>query len=331
MPFGWWREPALGGYDIFIMRMNDRLTALRLFQRIAHAGSFSRAGRDMGMSQPSVSRIITALENDLGATLFRRTTRAVTLTEAGADYLARVEAILTALDEADHLVGGSGAVRGVLRVAVSSSFGVREVIPRLPDFLDRHPELRVDLLVSDVRQDLIAIGADLALRFGALPDSTARARRIGRSPRILTASPGYLQRRGSPVRPGDLADHDVIVGPGSAGPEAWSFADGGRRVSIAVAGRLRVAANEAAVAAAVAGLGITSTSIWGCGAELADGRLVRVLADWDAGSIDLHAVFPGGQPPRPAARAFVDFLATAIPAPSPAAPVEGVLDQVPLK
>src|ERR1700742_2341995 len=123
--------------------MNDRLTALRLFSRAGRIGNFSSAGRELGLSQPSASRLIAALEEEIGATLFNRTTRAVTLTEAGTAYLRRVEAILAALDEADHEARGTGELRGVLRVGTSSSFVLREIIPRLPAFMKQHPALKI--------------------------------------------------------------------------------------------------------------------------------------------------------------------------------------------
>src|SRR6266436_2480127 len=159
--------------------MSDRLFALRLFARIAHTGSFSRAGRELDLSQPSASRIAAELEREVGAALLTRTTRGVTLTEAGADYLARIEPLLTALDEADHAARGTGELRGTLRVALSMGFGMREVIPRLPAFMQRHPGLRIDLLMSDQRQDLVNEGIDVALRWGELTDSSATARRLG--------------------------------------------------------------------------------------------------------------------------------------------------------
>jgi len=292
--------------------MNDRLTALRLFQRVARTGSFSGVAREHGLSQPSVSRIIAQLEHDVGATLFARTTRAVTLTDAGGDYLARIEPILAALDEADQAARGTGELRGLLRVALSSSFGKREVVPHLPDFLDRHPGLRIELVGSDARHDVVVEGVDVALRLGALPDSAARARRLGAAPRVLTASPDYLARHGMPATPTELARHAVIVGPGGGGASRLTFVRDGRQLSVAVEGRVTVAANETAVAVAVAGLGIVATSAWGCGSELAEGRLVRVLADWDAGSIALNALFPDARPPGPAARAFVDWFASVL-------------------
>src|ERR1700761_6804651 len=150
--------------------MNDRFLSLQLFIRVARTGSFSVAGRDVGLSQPSASRIVAALEKDVGVALFTRTTRGVTLTEAGSDYLVRAEAILAALEEADHAARGTGELRGVLRIALSTSFAVRTILPRLAPFADRHPALRVEFIMNDERQDLIGEGIDVALRIGSLPD-----------------------------------------------------------------------------------------------------------------------------------------------------------------
>ena len=292
--------------------MSDRLFALRLFARVAHTGSFSRAARELGLSQPSASRISAELEREVGAALLTRTTRGVALTEAGADYLARIEPLLTALEEADHAARGTGELRGTLRVAVSVNFGVREVIPRLPDFMQRHPALRVDLLMDDRRQDLVNDGIDVALRFGALTDSNATARRLGASPRLLAASPAYLARAGSPDTPESLVNHEVIVGPLGVG-SSWSFQRNGRTTSVRVEGRLTTSANLAATAAAVAGLGIVSTGLWNCRPELASGALVQVLAEWQLKPIELHAVFTAGRAAKPSARAFANYLASAFP------------------
>jgi DNA-binding transcriptional LysR family regulator len=291
--------------------MSDRLSALRLFARVARRGNFSRAGKDLGLSQASVSRIVATLEREIGAALLTRTTRAVTLTEAGADYLARIEPILAALEEADQAARGGGALRGILRVALSTSFGAREVVPRLPPFLERHPSLRLNLLMSDQRHELVQEGVDIAIRLGALTDSTATARLIGSARRVLVASPSYVMRAGTPKTPADLASHALIIGP--PGPsEAWTFQRDGRTVSIRAEGRLNVTANEGAVAAAVAGLGITSTSSWGSLVELKRGGLVEVLKDWTRQPVEAHAVFPAGRAAKPAARALADYLAQAL-------------------
>jgi len=290
--------------------MNDRFQALQLFVRVAHMGSFSAAARELGVSQPSASRTVAALERELGAALLVRTTRAVTLTEAGRDYLARIEPILAALDEADQAARGDGDLRGLLRIGVGSSFAVREVAPRLGAFLAPHRHLKIHLAVSDARQDLLAEGVDVALRLGDLPSSTLIARRLGEAPRLVVAAPTYLAKAPPLTAPGDLAAHAVILGPGGAG--ALTFERAGARASVRIDGPLSTGANEAAVAAAVAGLGLTVTSLWGCRAELERGQLVRVLADWSAGVVVAHAVFPATTVPKPSARAFADYLARAL-------------------
>ncbi|MBA4047546.1 MAG: LysR family transcriptional regulator [Sphingomonas sp.] len=295
--------------------MNDRLQALRVFQRVARLGSFSRAGRERGLSQPSVSRIISDLEAALGATLFLRTTRAVALTEAGLAYLTQIEPLLAALDEADYSVRGTGELRGTLQVALSSGFGVREVVPRLPAFMAQHPALRVNLNISDQRQNLVTDGIDIAFRLGDLPDSSAIARRLASAPRVLVASPGYLADAPPLAHPSDLARHHIIAGPSIDPQQHWAFERDQRRLSVRIDGRISTGANEAAIAAAVAGLGIARASSWGCRAELEAGALVTVLPEWRMAPVALHAIFPGVAGAPPAARALADFVAEALRAP----------------
>jgi len=292
--------------------MTDRIVALKLFSRVARTGSFSRAGREKGLSQPSVSRIVANLEREVGAVLLVRTTRSLSLTEAGADYLQRIEPILLELEEADHAARGTGELRGSLRVGLSPSFAIREVIPRLPEFMAQHPALKIDLSMDDQRQDLIGEDVDLALRLGALADSTATARRIGSNPRVLAASPAYLERAGIPSSPAELARHAVIGGAAGKLPGSWSFEKDGRLVSVAVTSALTINSNEGAVAAAVAGLGLVSTGYWGSRQELEDGRLVPVLADWRREPVELNAVYAAGRGAKPAARLFTDFLIKAL-------------------
>jgi len=296
-------------FQLFSLRMNDKLSTLQLFVRVAHTSSFTKAGRELGLSQPSASRRISELEEEVGAALFVRSTRAVKLTEAGTDYLARVEAILSALNEADHAARGTAELRGHLRVALSTSFGVREVIPRIGRFMSAHPALHVDLRMADDRQDLIVEGVDVAFRFGPLKDSNATSTILGRCPRILVASPDYLANTGKPFEPGDLADHTFVMGPSGAGVRGWTFEKGGRRVMVSGKGRLTISLNEGTTAAAVAGLGILATGFWGCRAELSDGRLIPLLPDWAVEPIEVNAVYPAARAARPAARALVAYLA----------------------
>jgi len=288
--------------------MGDRLFALRLFVRVARTRSFSAAGRELGLSQPSVSRLMAALEEEVGSALLTRSTRAVTLTEAGAEYLVRVESILAALSEADHFARGTGELRGALRIAASLPFALREIIPRLDRFLSQHPDLRIEFVLSDQRQDLVADAVDVAVRIGYLPGAATVARRIGVTHRVLVASPAYLRKAGTPTTPADLAAHALIVGPASGGPEGWAFRKDGKATSVRVVGRVRVTAIEAATAAAVAGLGIVSMGHLACRAELEGGALVRVLPDWEMGHADVKAILTAGRAAKPAARAFVEFL-----------------------
>ncbi len=290
--------------------MNDRFFSLELFVRVARVGSFSVAGREMGISQPTASRIVAALEKKVGAALLTRTTRGVLLTEAGSDYLVRAEAILAALDEADHAARGTGELRGVLRIALSTSFALRTVIPRIRRFSDQHPQLKVEFILNDEKQDLLGDSVDVALRVGALEDTSAVARKIGVVPRVLAASPDYLAHAGTPKDPPDLSSHTIIVGPAGRGMEGWVFKKGGKTASIRVDGRFILNGGEGATAAAVAGLGIISAGLTGMLREIESGQLVRLLPDWEMGSAEVHAVVPAGRAAKPSARAFVDFIAS---------------------
>lgn len=287
--------------------MSKDLSALKLFIRAARTGSFSRAGRELRLSQSTVSRIIAQLEAELEVGLFTRTTRVVSLTDAGAEYLARIEPIIDALEEANHAIRGATELRGSLRVGLSSSFAVREIIPRLAKFAELHPVLHIELLVNDQRQDLVLEGVDLAIRLGPLPDSSAVAKKITTLNRIVAASPRYLASAGAPKHPGDLSSHRLISGPtGVSG--AWTFKKGGRVTSIKVASMLSVSLNEGAIAAAVAGSGIVSTGMSDAAPELLSGTLVRLLPDWEMERIQVHAIRPRGRNAKPAARVFTEFL-----------------------
>ncbi|MEM9280176.1 MAG: LysR family transcriptional regulator [Pseudomonadota bacterium] len=284
--------------------MTDSISTLHLFSRVARTESFTAAGKEIGLSQPSVSRIISKLEKDLGSALFVRSTHAVKLTEVGMDYLEKIDPILAALEEANHFARGDGTLKGRLRVGCATSFAVREVIPRIPEFVEAHPELQIDFVLTDSRQDLIDQAIDVAIRFGALADSTLVARKIGESERLLAASPAYLEKAGTPKVPADLALHQVILGPAGMGPAGWNFKKDGKALSVRVEGQLTVTVNEAATASALAGLGIITTSLWGCKTEIENGELVRLLTDWEIGFVEVNAVLAGGRNAKPSARAF---------------------------
>lgn len=292
--------------------------ALRLYTRVARLGSFSAAARECGLSQSQASRIVADLEAELGARLLTRTTRAVMPTEAGEEFLARIETILAALDEAEHSVREGGELRGLLRMSMPTSFGLRDVIPRLASFADRHPALHIQLQLGDQRQDLVRDAVDVAIRLGRLPDSTATSKRIATIPRVIVASPDYLRRCGTPGTPEDLVRHRIVGGPAAAVPTAWRFEQNGQESAIKLEPHFSTDENEGAIAAAVAGFGITSTSGWACRHELETGELVRLLTGWTLAGIPVHAYFPQGRATRVAARAAIDHLIFAFD-PSPSA------------
>jgi DNA-binding transcriptional LysR family regulator len=289
--------------------MSDRLLELTAFVRAGETGSFSRVARELGMSQPSISRMVASLEERLGVKLLLRSTRRVAPTDAGRAFLERARQILGDLDDAENAARGIDSLRGMLRLALSGAFGVREVIPRLPGFVERHPKLGIELLISDRTEDLIAEGADMALRLGPLADSGFGARLLGKAPRLAVASPVYLARRGTPQTPADLAKHDCILGPGLSGRTGWNFTRSGRATSAIVEGPIKVASADGVIACVKAGLGIALASRWMCRAELEARELVAILADYQLDWVELHAVYPGGRRPSLKVRAFSDYFA----------------------
>lgn len=280
-----------------------------MFVRAAESGSFSRAARELGLSQPSVSRIIGELEARLGVTLLLRTTRRITATDAGALFLDRAREILAEIEDAEDAARGVDSLRGIIRLALPVVYGTREIIPRLPKFLGLHPLLRVEMAVSDARQDLVAEGADVALRLGELDDSGFGARKLQTLERMTVASPAYLKARGTPKTPADLASHDCIFGPGNFGRDSWSFNRDGTEISIDVHGRIYTNSGPGAFASVMAGLGIAMVSTVMAGPEVKAGLLVPLLRSYKLTPVDVHAVFPGGPRPSIKVRALVDFLA----------------------
>jgi len=280
---------------------------LKIFSRVARLRSFSAAARELSISQSQASRAVSDLEAELGALLLARTTRAVIPTEAGAEYLARVETILDQIEDAGHSVR-QDELRGTLRIGMPTSAGVREIIARLPRFTERHPKLHLQIILDDRRQDLVREAVDVAIRIGTLPDSNATARLLTSYSRLVVASPDYLERFGTPQIPRDLADHRIVFGPAAAPDTAWAFTRDEQRETVEVSPSISFSDNEGAVAGTAAGLGITSIGWWTCRREIEEGRLVRLLPDWEMASTRVHAYFPLGRATRSAARAFITFL-----------------------
>jgi DNA-binding transcriptional LysR family regulator len=288
--------------------MSDRLQELAVFVRAAESGSFSRAARELGLSQPSVSRIVGELEARLGVTLLLRTTRRITVTDAGNLFLDRAREILAEIENAEDAARGIDSLRGTIRLVIPIVYGTREIIPRLAKFLTLHPLLQVEMSLADHRQDLVAEGADVAIRMGELDDSVFGARKLATLQRMLVASPAYLKARGTPKTPADLASHDCIFGPRNFGRESWSFSRDGTEMSVDVRGRVRTDSGPGVFASVMAGMGIAMVSPVMAGPELKAGALAQLLRSYKLSSIDVHAIFPGGPRPSTKVRALVDFL-----------------------
>lgn len=287
--------------------MKDILS-LKLYSRVAHLGSFSAAAREFGLAQSQVSRMVADLEAGLGARLLSRSTRAVILTEAGAEFLARIEPILAALEDAENSVRDSGELRGLLRVGMTTTMGLRVVMPRLAPFAERHPNLNIELLLDDKWQDVVREGVDVALRVGNLPDASGTSKFITTIPRVIVAAPCYLERAGMPLSPDDLTQHRIVGGPATTRAASWQFELNGKTVDVELRPNVSTNSIAGAIACATGGLGITSAPLWGCRDELERGSLVLVLPEWKTAGLPVHAYFPLGRSARKVARAFVEFI-----------------------
>lgn len=285
----------------------DRLQAMAAFVRVVETGSFSSAARQLGVGQPAVSKTIAQLEDRLQVRLLIRSTHALTPTEAGLRFYERARLAIREVDEAELEARGAGAgLSGRLRICSATTFARLMIVPRLPEFLARHPSLDVDVILDDRVIDLVSEGIDIALRLGTLTDSTAVARKIASGSRSVVATPAYLARAGTPKVPTDLAHHHALIY--SQLTDNWSFQQGSREATVTVRGRLRLSAAEGIRAAVLADMGLAVASDWMFAPELASGAVVRVLPDWTLPSIDLWAVFPTGRLMSAKARAFADFV-----------------------
>ncbi len=288
----------------------DRFAALEAFVKVAETQSFSEAARRLRSSKSAVSRNVGALESELGARLFNRTTRSLKLTEAGRAYFERVSRILADLDDADHALGQlQASPRGRLMVSAPMSFGFLHLAPALPTFLARFPEVDVDLSLNDRYVDVVDEGFDVALRIGALPDSSLMARRIVPIRRTLCASPDYFRRRGTPQTPEDLKGHECLRNSNVARTQEWRFVDPeGKPSLVAVSGRVSANNGDAIRVMALAGAGVAHLPTFIVGGGLRAGALVSALDRFVSQDIAMSAVYPHARHLSPKVRAFVDFL-----------------------
>ncbi|WAC28810.1 LysR family transcriptional regulator [Ancylobacter sp. SL191] len=297
--------------------MDNRAGEMQVLVEVVERGSFSAAGRRLGLSPSAVSKLVTRLEERLGTRLLVRSTRVVTLTPEGEAYAARARRILGEIDEAERVVsaGAAATPRGRLRVSATVGFGERCLVPLVPEFLGRYPQVQLDLSLTDEVIDLVAERADIALRAGPMRDSTLMARKVLESRRVIVAAPSYLARHGTPRTPQELTTHNCLRFNFRRSMDDWPFRDpsSGESYALTVTGNLEGNSGAMVHRLALDGLGLARIARYVAEADIAAGRLVPVLEAFNAGDIELlHAVFVGHDYLAARIRAFVDFLSARI-------------------
>lgn len=295
--------------------MADRLQEIEVFVAVADAGGLSRAAARMRLSAPAVTRALAALEDRLGVRLFNRTTRSLTLTEAGARFLESARRILADLEDARNVAMGASAVpQGHLSITASVTFGRAILAPIVCSFLERYPRVSVSLMLQDRITNLVDEGLDLAVRIGDLPDSSLIARRLGAVRRVLVASPGYLARHGAPATPADLKHHAIIAFTGLMPMREWRHHDGVRHVSTPLAPAFEINDALAALQAAKQGHGIAPALSYMVHEDIRDGSLVEVAPGGPQPDLAVQIVYPHSRLVAPKVRGLVDFAAPVIAA-----------------
>ncbi len=289
----------------------DRARALELFAAVVAEGSFSAAGRRMGLTPSAVSRTIDRIEARLGVRLLLRTTRTLALTAEGHAYLSVARRILTDLDDAEQAIADQGAPRGRLRVSAALSHGRLCVVPLLGAFTRAYPHIVVDISLTDTVVDIAAGQADVAIRFGPLADSPLTARKLGETGRVIVASPAYLARHGTPQIPEDLHDHSCLNFNFRRVEPVWPFRREGRDYALSIRGSIEANNGETLGQLAIDGVGVTRVGAFSVTDDIAAGRLVPLLEAFNPGDVEIiNAVFVGGPNIPARVRVFVDFLVT---------------------
>ncbi|MBD9680279.1 LysR family transcriptional regulator [Pseudomonas sp. PDM18] len=296
----------------------DQLQAIRAFARVVEAGNFTRAADSLDMPNATLSKLVQELEAHLGVRLLQRTTRRVTVTPEGQDYYAKATRVLRDLEDIDSTFNvARSRPRGHLRIDVGGSTARDVLLPLLPDFLARYPDIRIDLGVSDRSVDLISDNVDCVIRGGALDASSLVARGIGHATMITCASPEYLRHNGVPAYPEELRNGHRLVSylsPQNGRAVPFRFERDGERSELKLEHRIGVNESNAHLAACVAGLGIIQTFTYAAGAALRDGTLVEILADWRPAPYPFHAVYPHNRYVTHRLRVFIDWLVECFPA-----------------
>lgn len=288
----------------------DRLHEIEVFIAVAETGSFAKAGRQLRLSPPAVTRAISALEQRLGARVFNRTTRSLSITDVGQRFLETGRRVVAELDAAEKEAMGETAVpQGHLDITASVTFGRSALPPVVCSFLGQYPRVTASVLLLDRVVNLIEEGIDIAVRVGHLPDSNLIAKRIGAVHRVLVASPDYLARRGVPASPADLRLHSILAFTGLMPNREWRFQDGQKLGSVSLHPTFEINDAVAAIHAAEMGHGITTALSYMVSDHVRDGRLLPVLGPFTLPPLPVHLVYPHARLVAPKIRAFVDFAA----------------------
>ncbi len=288
----------------------DRLDAMSAFATVAELRGFAAAARRLSLSRPAVTRLVAALEARLGTRLLQRTTRTVTLTDAGARYLERTRRILSDVAEAEALAQADrSAPTGRLVVAAPSVFGRLHVAPVMSDFLERHRTVTGELQLADRTVNLVEEGVDLAVRIGHLTDSSLVARRVGHTRRVVVGAPGYLARRGTPRRPEALSGHDLIQFSAVTPLPEWRFTRDGSETRVALSPRLVTNSADAAIGHAERGGGLTMVLAYQVASAVSAGQLRVVLPGFEPPALPIHLVYPTGRLLSAKVKAFAELVA----------------------
>lgn len=288
----------------------DRFESMTVFLAVVDTGSLSAAGRKLGMPLATVSRKLGELETHLKARLLNRSTRQLTLTDAGKNYVVACRRVLEDLDDAERTAAGEySAPRGELIITAPLAFGRLHVLPIVTDFLRAYPEVDVRLVLGDRVLSILDDHVDLAVRIGVLPDSSLSATQVGTIRRIICGSPNYFAEHGTPTEPQDLSKHPCITFDAVASPDAWSFISAGKETIVPIHSRLTVNSAEAAVDAAIAGIGVTRLLSYQAMAAQRSGLLETVLREFESAPIPVNFVFNNQRRLALKLRAFIDYAA----------------------
>jgi DNA-binding transcriptional LysR family regulator len=292
----------------------DKLTSMNVFVRVAKAGSFAGAARDLGISRAMATKHIMQLESELNTRLFNRTTRSISLTEVGQSYLERCQQVLLDVEEMEAAVTHlQREPRGLLKISAPPVIGATHIAPALTEYLKNYPDLSVEMVLKGGQVDLIDEGVDIAIYLGPISDTSLVARKLASSALVVCASPEYLKKYGTPQDPDDLVEHSCLINWAIVPRNKWRFKGILGEREITVSGRMQANMADPIRMAAVNGLGLVMLPNYIVGRDLEKGKLVPVMEDYAIAPLDIHAVYPHRKYLSAKVRAFVDFIQEWLP------------------